>query len=262
MHVSLELEGLKETIKELGDTSADTHLKLNLEGRDPDDGVTDVAYIKGCFFLRLLEETVGRPKLDDWMRKYFDAHAFKSMNTEELVTIISSDLLGNDSALINKVNINAWVYGPGLPVNCPTVKSERFEKVDAQLAKWKSGERATSLETNHFTTQEWLRFLNGLPDKISAERMKDLDDAFGFTKSHNSEILCEWFQHCIHNNYAAAYPAMENYLINIGRRKLVKPLYQALAETAEGKEMAKGIYAKARPNYHAVTYHTIDEMLK
>ena len=104
--------------------------------------------------------------------------------------------------------------------------------------------------------------MNGLPKAISAERMKELDDAFNFTKSNNSEILCEWFQHCIRNNYTAAYPAMESYLINIGRRKLVKPLYQALAETPDGKKMAKNIYAMARPNYHAVTYHTIDEILK
>jgi leukotriene-A4 hydrolase len=262
MNASLGMESLQETIKELGDTSADTHLKLNLAGRDPDDGVTDIAYEKGRFFLCTLEETVGREKLDDWMRKYFDTHAFKSMNTEELVKIISSDLLNNDSALINKVNINAWVYGPGIPANCPTVKSERFEKVDVELKKWNEGAKASSLHAKNFSTQEWLRFLGGLPQKISLERMKDLDDAFGFTKSNNSEILCEWFQYCIRNNYTAANSAIENYLVNIGRRKLVKPLYQALAETPEGKELAKTIYLKARPNYHAVTYHTIDEILK
>jgi hypothetical protein len=262
MHASLELEGLNETIKDLGDTSADTHLKLNLAGRDPDDGVTDVAYIKGCFFLKLLEETVGREKLDSWMRRYFDEHAFKSMNTEELVKIISSDLLNNDSAVINRININAWVYGPGIPANCPSVKSERFEKVDVQLAKWNNEAKASSLETKNYTTQEWLRFLQGLPKKISLERMKELDEAFGFSKSGNSEILCEWFHLCIENNYTQAEPYIENYLINIGRRKLVKPLYQALAETPQGKEQAKKIYAKARPNYHAVTYHTIDEILK
>jgi hypothetical protein len=185
------------------------------------------------------------------------------MNTEELVKIIKKDLLGNDSALIDKVNMNAWIYGPGLPPNFPVVKSERFEKVDEELKKWNSdGIKAPSLITKQFTTQEWLRFLGGLPEKISLERMKELDDAFGFTKSGNSEILCEWFTHCIRNNYSQANAAMESYLINIGRRKLVKPLYQEMVATSEGKAMAKTIYTKARPNYHAVTYHTIDEMVK
>src|SRR5258706_13076605 len=173
------------------------------------------------------------------MRKYFDTHAFKSMNTEELVKIISSDLLNNDSTLISKVNMNAWIYGPGLPANCPQVKSERFEKVDAELKKWNGGAKASSLETKHFSTHKWLRFLHGLPEKISPERMKEMDDAFGFTESNNSEILCEWFQHCIRNSYLQPNPYIETYLINIGRRKLVKPLYQALAATPQGKEFAK-----------------------
>ena len=262
MNASLGLDGLKETIKDLDDRSADTHLKLNLTGRDPDDGVTDVAYQKGCFFLCLLEQTVGRKKLDDWMRKYFDAHAFKSMNTETLVEIIRNDLLGNDSALLKKVNMEAWIYGPGLPANFPVVKSERFEKVAEQLKKWNDGAKASALATKQFSTQEWLRFLGGLPEKISLERMKELDDAFGFTKSGNSEILCEWFTHCIKNNYSQANAAMENYLINIGRRKLVKPLYQAMTSTPEGMIRAKEIYKKARENYHAVTYHTIDELVR
>ncbi|MBK5285155.1 MAG: M1 family metallopeptidase, partial [Bacteroidia bacterium] len=258
MNAALGMEELKGTIKDLGDTSADTHLKLNLAGRDPDDGVTDVAYQKGCLFLRMLEETVGRQKLDAFLRKYFDAHAFKSMDTETLAGIIRNDLLGNDSALLNKVNMEAWIYGPGLPANCPVVESERFEKTDEELKKWNDGAKASALETKNFSTQEWLRFLAGLPEKISADRMKELDDAFGFTKSGNSEILCEWFQHCIRNNYSVANPFIENYLINIGRRKLVKPLYAGMILTPEGKVMAKMIYAKARPNYHAVTYHTID----
>lgn len=262
MNISLGLDGLKETIKDLGDTSADTHLKLNLKGRDPDDGVTDVAYQKGCFFLLLLEQTVGRKKFDEWLRKYFDSHAFQTMTTEELVKIIKADLLGNDSTLIAKVNMDAWIYGPGLPANCPAAPSERFAKVDEELRKWHDGIKTPSLATKNFSTQEWLRFLGGLPEKISLERMKELDEAFGFTKSGNSEILCEWFQHCIRNNYTRANAAMENYLINIGRRKLVKPLYSALVATPEGKALAKSIYAKARPNYHAVTYHTIDEMVK
>ena len=62
----LALQDLKETVATLKEENkyADTKLKLNLEGRNPDDGVTDIAYNKGYFFLRLLEETYGREKID------------------------------------------------------------------------------------------------------------------------------------------------------------------------------------------------------
>ena len=52
------------------------------------------------------------------------------------------------------------------------------------------------------------------------------------------------------------------YLLRQGRRKFLKPLYQKLAETPEGLERARRIYAKARPMYHAVSYRTIDSILK
>ena len=42
-------QDLDDEIASLGKNHKDTHLKLNLFGRDPDDGLTDVAYEKGFF---------------------------------------------------------------------------------------------------------------------------------------------------------------------------------------------------------------------
>jgi hypothetical protein len=55
---------------------------------------------------------------------------------------------------------------------------------------------------------------------------------------------------------------MERYMIRIGRRKLIVPLYRDLAATAEGKTRATQIYAKARPGYHPVAQGTVDALLK
>ena len=41
----------------------DTHLKLDLSGRNPDVGMTAIAYDKGYFFLRTIEELTGRGEL-------------------------------------------------------------------------------------------------------------------------------------------------------------------------------------------------------
>ncbi len=58
MSAQLGKDALLREMEEL--TPRDTWLHLDLAGRDPDDGLTDVAYEKGYLFLRLLEETVGR----------------------------------------------------------------------------------------------------------------------------------------------------------------------------------------------------------
>src|SRR5690606_3659913 len=52
---------LMETVESLMRSNPDdTKLYLNLEGRNPDDGVTDIAYEKGRFLLLAIENEVGR----------------------------------------------------------------------------------------------------------------------------------------------------------------------------------------------------------
>jgi leukotriene-A4 hydrolase len=254
-------EGLKETIKEFGDTSADTRLKLDLTGRDPDDGVSDVAYEKGNNLLLVIEREVGREKFDAFLKNYFAIHAFKTITTEQFLEYYRANLVSDSSPEAQRIKIMKWIYEPGLPDNYVKITSTRFEEVDKQVEKWKQGSAPSSLATQKFTTNEWLRFLNTLPEVISMEQMKSLDAAFHFTHSGNSEILFAWFEHVIPSKYVPAYGSMENFLVNVGRRKFVKPLFSALAKTEEGKQMAKKIYAKARPNYHSVTANTVDEIL-
>lgn len=259
----LTLKDLRGTIASMGETNPDTKLKLDLTGRDPDDGVTDIAYNKGYFFLRLCEETIGREKWDAFLREYFDKNAFVPMTTEKFLVILEKAFdLKKDKTLAAKLDINAWVYSPGLPSNCPVPQSEEFNKVQAQVNALIAGTPASQLITTGWTTHHWLYFLRNLPDTIRLEKVIELDYAFNFTRSGNSEILCEWFQRCIKVDYETAQGPMRAYLMNVGRRKLVRPIYTELMKTEKGKAWAKAVYEKARPGYHAVTTNTIDGIVK
>jgi hypothetical protein len=55
---------------------------------------------------------------------------------------------------------------------------------------------------------------------------------------------------------------MSKYLIAIGRRKLIVPLYKELAQTEQGKAWALKIYQHARPGYHGLAQGTIDDVLR
>src|SRR5690606_4957011 len=87
-------QDLKNTIQRLGDTDPDTRLKLDLKGRNPDDGVTDVAYEKGFALLRTIEQAVGRERFDAFLKKYFNSHAFNSVTTEEFLDYYQKELIG------------------------------------------------------------------------------------------------------------------------------------------------------------------------
>ncbi|MEL7059716.1 MAG: M1 family metallopeptidase [Acidobacteriota bacterium] len=255
----LGLQDLEGTMAGLD--ARDTHLHLSLHQRDPDEGMTDVAYEKGYFFLLSIEAAVGRERFDAFIERWFEGSAFRSADTETFLAFLDRELLSNDAALRRELEVDRWVYGPGLPVR-PAVVSERFEQVDRQLAAWADGRQtAGQLETARWTTHEWLRFLRGLPETMTTAQLAELDAAFGFTETGNSEMLHAWLHHAIAHRYEAAYPALDDFLTGMGRRKFLQPLYSRLAAGDDTRAMAIDIYRRARPGYHSVSTQTIDAIL-
>ena len=117
------------------------------------------------------------------------------------------------------------------------------------------------LLTKKWSSHEWLHFIRQIPQNMSVQQMAELDNYLNFTYSGNSEILAAWMVHVIRNEYEPGYENLENFLINVGRRKFLVPLYSEMAKTDTGLKMAREIYAKARANYHFVSVSTIDEIL-
>jgi leukotriene-A4 hydrolase len=253
-------QDLEEAVKEAGGLqSPDTRLHVDLGGRDPDIGMNDIAYEKGAAFLQTVESVVGRERLDKFLRSYFDHFAFQPMSADRMLAYMKDQLLTPEEA--QKINVQQWIYDPGIPSNAPAIRSEAFAAVEKQSDSWKSGAAAATLVTKNWSTQEWLHFLRALPDTIPAARLDDLDRTFKLSSSGNSEVLYAWLKIAIANKYEPAFPALERFLTSQGRRKFVAPLYADLAKTDWGKPMAMRIYAKARPTYHSVAVGTIDKTL-
>lgn len=258
MLASLSYRGL---VNELSDLSPnDTHLRLHLKGRNPDDGMTAIAYDKGFLFLRMIEETVGRAPFDAFLSEYFTKHAFKVMDTDNFIEYLESNLL-TDEATRNAVNLTAWIDGAGLPDNCPKIQSDRIEQVDIAVASWASGGMATSdLLWNDWIYQERYRFLKSIPSSVSMAKLDELNTTFKISSTGNNEVLFAWLEQAVLKGHEASYNRLETFLINVGRRKFLTPLYKALLDT-EQTNMALSIYKKARPNYHSVATGTMDELL-
>ncbi len=261
MLASLTHDGLeKDAAEMLIDIPNDTKLKLDLTGRNPDDGVTSIPYDKGYFFLRLMEETVGRERFDEFLKNYFQTNKFSVMTTEEFIDYLRANLLSDEE--FKSIGVKSWIYEIGLPDNLPTVSSNRFAVVSGALDTFlNKGTLPAASLTDKWTTHEWLHFINSLPETITKEQLAELDAAYGFTTSGNSEISAAWFQPTIAAGYEAVYPKVESFLISVGRRKFLTPTYKAMLDAGQA-EMAKNIYAKARPNYHAVSRETLDALFE
>lgn len=262
----LGMGDLKHTIADLTEEGQedDTRLYLNLEGRDPDDGLTDVAYEKGRFFLQTAEAAAGREKFDAFLMKYFSENAFKPMSTERFLAYFNEHLVAGDSSLAAAIRAKDWIYGQGLPLNCPQPVSSELKRVEFAAANYNEGQlNASEIDTTAWTTHHWLYFLRQLdPKHVDQEKISELDQTFNLTAIGNSEIACDWFKHCIRTRYTKAYPALETFLGRVGRRKFLSPLYAALLQNEEDQQKAREIFEKSKGVYHSVSSVSIEEMLQ
>lgn len=234
-------------------------LRLNMIGKHPDDAMTDIAYEKGYFFLRMLEENIGRDKMDVFLKKYFNDHKFQTIVTNEFLSYLKENLLDDN---FKGLNVGQWVFDSGIPENCPKVNSLRFKKVESSVATFlDGGAQELKIISEKWSTHEWLHFLKHLPESLNENQMADLDKAFDLSNSGNSEILAVWFLQSIKNDYRPAFENLEKFLVKIGRRKFLQPLYLELSKNKEHKIWAKKVYQKARNNYHYVSFNTIDNIL-
>jgi leukotriene-A4 hydrolase len=258
--------GYADLLDEIADLEAKNEiekssLKANMAGGDPDDGVGPIAYDKGYLLLRLLEETMGRERWDRFLRNYFTENAFGSMHTERFISLLSDSLSTEEAKM---VDLQTWIYGTGLPANCPVPSSSRFAVVDASLQAMRQS-KTVAANTRNWSTHEWVYFIRSL-NAVDAAMVSKLDAAYKFTQSRNAEISCVWYTYIFKHapDYAkqtAMQQAANDFLVGVGRRKFLMPIYRAMKENGQ-IELARDIYSRARPNYHAVARQSVDALLE
>lgn len=241
----------------------DTVLALDLRGRDPDDHPPELPYEKGALFLEWLQSSVGRESFDAFLRGYFEHFAFRSVTTEQLEAWLGEHLIAQHPDRVSAAEVRRWLYEPGLPDSAVLPHSDAFEKIDALRSAWlEEGMSAQQLPGREWTTHEWLHFLENLPPLLPAAKLAELDAAWQLTAAGNAEIAHSWLKLAIRHEYKPAYARLENYLTHIGRRKLIRPLYEELMKTPRGRASAREIYARARPGYHPIAVATLDGIVR
>ena len=255
--------GKRSLDREMADLpKPDQVLHIDLTGRPPVDGLTDVPYEKGALFLKHLEAVYGRERFDKFLSGYFAHFSFQSITTAQFKAYLTEHLLKDDPAKAARAKVDEWLTQPGLPADAPSPSAEALEKVEAHAKAFAADKvEAPDLPGKAWTAQEWLHFLTSLPGPPGKDRLAALDAAFHLTKSGNSEIVFAWLLLAVKNGYAPADERLEAFLTEQGRRKFLKPLYEELAKTPAGKERARAIYQKARPTYHPVSVETIDAVV-
>jgi len=263
MEASLEYRNLRETIAGLPAGSPRSALKVEASESDPDEGGSVVIYEKGQAFLRTIENIVGRERFDAWLRSYFERHAFQPMTTEAMLADMRANLIRGDAELERRLQLERWIYQPGIPDNVVVPSSSAFAAVETQARAFAGGAPAAGLPWRDWTTQERLHFLGAIPQALPDARLADLDRALGLSTAGNSEVLFAWLELGVKNRYDPIKPVVERFLLSMGRRKFVLPLFASLMQQDEwGRPFAQALYARARPLYHPVTSTSVDAVVR
>ncbi len=257
---ALSFDDMQDALTETGATSPRTRLNLAAAEATPEGGVSGIVYDKGAIFLRTLERLVGRERWDAYLRAYFDRHAFQPMTSVRFLADLREHLIRGDSGLEQQLQLDRWVYEPGLPDNVARPDPAAFAEVDAAVGQSGNVDAAT---WGRWTTAEKLRYLNRLPRSLPRERLASLDQALSLSTAGNNEVLFAWLNLALANRYEPAVPVAERFLAEIGRRKFVLPLFQTLwAQGDWGRPIATRIYDRTRASYHSVTTGSVDAVVR
>ncbi len=253
-----------DLLAEVKDMSpADQALALPpLTERDPDEALSNVAYVKGSWFLQFLEQRFGRDVFDPFLRSWFDDHAFQSANTDQFVEYLKKNLLSKKPGAVTEAELKAWLDEPGIPAFATKARSRNFTIVDTARISWEGSKKLPSPQiTSEWGTQEWVHFIDGMGKTLPVEQLAALDRAYHFTGTPNGEIAMRWYPLAIRSGYAEANEAAGAFIERVGRRKLILPIYAELVKTPEGLAFAKAAFEKAKPGYHPITTASVQDML-
>jgi aminopeptidase N len=222
----------------------------------------ELAYPKGAWFLRTLEQRAGRAVFDPFLRGWFDQHAFQSATTGQFETYLRTALLAKHPGVMTDAEVDDWLHGPGIPDSAVHANSPRLAALDVKRVQWLKGDfRTSELETGEWSALEWMKFLNDIDGHTTLEQLRNLDAAGHLTGSGNKEIAFRFYRASIHAGNRAIRPQLEVFLLSVGRQKFVIPLYAALRADPGDKAWAERVYKLARPRYHPVTQASVDKLM-
>jgi leukotriene-A4 hydrolase len=227
-------------------------------GVGADDSLSDVAYDKGSWFMRTLEQRFGRRAFDAYLKGYFNHFAFQSITTEQMLAYLKPHLIEKYPGKMSLADVKTWVYGTGIPKDASLPDSSRFDTIDRERKDFLAGTlTAGRLDAKGWNTQEWRYFLDRLPDVTPLDKLRQLDAAWHLTGTPNAEIGMRWYSHAITGGDTSVWPAAAEHMIRIGRLYLTLPLYKAFAKTPQGMAYAEQVYAKAKAGYHPLTQQAV-----
>ncbi len=247
-----------EIMQRAGMDAPVTCLKYPGEDKDGDAFTSVLAYTKGCFFLKECEYAVGRERFDQFIQKYMRTFQFQSLTTEQFLDFLKAEL----PEVFEKVDVQTWVYQPGMPETWHKPHSHLYDEVEQALADFKQGKLPTKDQVKDWHRYQILSFLQGLPGKISIEECKTLEDVLELEKRNDDSFFSYFYATCILSGFQEILPRVEAFVERIGRMLYLMPIVRAMAEADWSRALARPLFERVRVHQHPVTASAMERLLE
>jgi len=251
-------KGLLTVMERVGMDSPATCLKLPNDEKDGDASTTAVAYQKGRNFLRECEMAVGRERFDAFIQKYMKSFQFQSLSTEGFLDFLKAEL----PDVFEKVNVQKWIYEPGMPEEWHKPQSRLYDEVEKALEDYKQGKRPSRGQVQDWHRYQILSFLQGLPKSIPVEDCKYFEDILELEKKNDGGFFSLFFAICVASGYQDAWPRVEEFMGTIGRMLYILPIMRAMIATDWTKDKARHLFDQVKDKHHLITVRAMDGLLK
>jgi leukotriene-A4 hydrolase len=248
LHAAIGRHDLEDALARFAKRPELTSLRTELRGLHPDDAYSSVPYEKGYFFLRRLEEEVGRPAWDQFLRTYLRRFRFQSIDTNDFLATLAELLPG----VAARVDAARWIDGPGLPPDAPV-------PVSARLTELQKLARAGNLP-GLLAPTELLVYLQALPQPVDLKLLAALDAQFGLSVRKSLELRHTFVLAQLRAGLPEAVEGLRRVVSETGRMKYLKPLYSELAR--RDVAAARRVYADYRAGYHPIAREVIEGMFQ
>lgn len=110
---------------------------------------------------------MGRPKFDEFLKKYIETFKFKSIDTETFIDFLKANIPGIEK----EIDLEMWTEGTGIPPDAYEPVSNLYTKILSLANEFKLGKMPRDDETAAWGGREWELYLENLPKPVDASQV-------------------------------------------------------------------------------------------
>ena len=251
LHAALGRRALDKAIERFAEQPELTCLRTHLEGVDPDEAFSEIPYEKGYLFLRALEEAIGRPRFDYFLREYIHRHRFCSVSSDDFLRLLGELV----PEALERVDVAAWLDGPGVPPAAPRAACTRIGFLEGL-----GGVVPEAAVAAQFSPTDWQLYLGAQPRPLPLATVEEIEAKFHLTASGNYEVLVAWLDVAAEAGFAPALDRVATVLGEVGRMKYLKPLFLTLVKRDPAR--ARQAFEAKKGGYHPIARQVIGGVLQ